>query len=116
MDIPREFLLFLVMFCIISIGMGIVTIYGVEKRFDGLIISEGNNVLDLPLFLTSKEGRDYMASYINNYIKPNTNMYKLDESHIQFIKTNFKPTDKTLSNNESPNYNFVLSILGYKKK
>ena len=115
MDIPREFLIWLVMFSIISIVLGVITIHGIEKRFDGLIVSEGNNVLDVPGYLNSDDGRDYMATYINEYIKPNTNIYKLDESHIQFGNTNFDSKD-ILSFKESSNYNFVLSNLGYKKK
>lgn len=112
MDIPRSFLLALVLLSIVSICMGVLTVTDVVSRFDGLVVASDGSVLDIGDYLKSEEGKNYMVDYINTYITPQTNIYKLDSSHVQFDGYNF--ADGKLSPSQSSNANLILSTDGIK--
>ena len=86
MEISKNYFLFVLFICILSIGLGILTIMNVDKKFDGLIIDRDGGPLDIQKYFNTKVGKSYLSMYLNQYIKDDRFIKKNKPMNINNIR------------------------------
>jgi len=109
-DIPKNYLLVLILISIISIIFGIITIITIDEKFDGVILDSDGTVLDLGEYLNGKSGADYFINYINN-LQPSS-FYKFDVTNANISPTYISNGDNWRYDEEKryPLSNFIFSL------
>jgi len=107
-DIPKNYLLILVLISIISIAFGIISIITIDEKFDGVIVDSEGTILDFGEYLDDKSGKDYFINYINN-LQP-SNFYKFDVTKAKISPTYISNDGKWLFENNSQLSNFIFSL------
>ena len=103
-NIPRHYLLILILISIISIAFGIITVMKVDKIFDGIIMDNNGTVLDVEEYLLTEDG----STNINNLEL--SDFYKLDSTKLKILPTNISDSNWKYDDTESSTTDFIFSI------